>query len=241
MARNKYFNFFNDEAEQKLIEDLVVESIEIYAHDMWYLPRTGVNKTDILNEYQYNKFTHAIDVEMYIKNVSAFEGDGQFLGKFNIEIRDQITLTMSIRSFKRYIEPITSEKRPLEGDCIYVPMLKALYQVKYVDNANVYYSLGALQMMDITCELMEVSGEEFTTGITEIDSVYNTYDNNPLEAALTTESGEYVTTEDGVNIISDEYDPEDISDKPFANNIPFQTEGDAVLDFSETSPFGENF
>ena len=42
MAVNKYFNHFNYAREQDLVEDLTIESIKIYGHDVKYVPRTIV-------------------------------------------------------------------------------------------------------------------------------------------------------------------------------------------------------
>ena len=40
MATNQYFNKFKNKAEQRLVEDLVVESIKIHGVDMIYIPRS---------------------------------------------------------------------------------------------------------------------------------------------------------------------------------------------------------
>ena len=36
--------------EQRLVEDLVIESLKVYGHDIFYLPRTIVNKDTIFDE-----------------------------------------------------------------------------------------------------------------------------------------------------------------------------------------------
>lgn len=99
MATNKYFRNFSYGREQDLVEDLIIESIKVYGHDVRYLPRTIVNRDDLFGEDGLSRFEAAAEVEVYIKNVEGFEGDGDFLSKFNLEIRDQITLTIARKRF----------------------------------------------------------------------------------------------------------------------------------------------
>ena len=99
MPTNKYFNNFNYGREQDLLEDLIVESIKVYGHEMKYLPRTLVEEDELFGEAKLSKFEDSVPVEMYIKNVEGFEGEGDFLSKFGVEIRDQMTFTLSRRRF----------------------------------------------------------------------------------------------------------------------------------------------
>ena len=50
--------------EQKFMENLIVESIEIYGQNIYYLPRTYVNKDTILNEVESSEFTQALQVRL---------------------------------------------------------------------------------------------------------------------------------------------------------------------------------
>jgi hypothetical protein len=59
------------------------------------MPRTLVKEDFLLGEDTLSKFETAVDLEVYVKNVQQFEGQGDFLSKFNLEIRDQITFTMA--------------------------------------------------------------------------------------------------------------------------------------------------
>jgi len=106
MATNKYFNNFNYAREQDLLEDLAIESIKIYGHTFKYIPRTIVEKDDLFGESVLSKFDSAADLEMYVKNTEGFDGDGDFLSKFGLEIRDSMTLTVAR---KRY-DQIRTEK-----------------------------------------------------------------------------------------------------------------------------------
>ena len=99
MAVNKYFNNFAYKREQDLVEDLTIESIKMYGQDMKYIPRTVVKRDDLYGEDTLSKFTTAAHVEMYIKNTEAFEGEGDFLSKFGLEIRDSVTFTVARKRF----------------------------------------------------------------------------------------------------------------------------------------------
>ena len=99
MATNVYFKNFNYPREQDLIEDLTIESIKIYGHDVKYLPRTVIKNDHLFGEDTLSQFNTAAEVEMYIKNVEGFEGEGDFLSKFGLEIRDSLTFTVARRRF----------------------------------------------------------------------------------------------------------------------------------------------
>ena len=213
MATNSFFRNFTSPNEQALYDDIIVESIKQYGHDLLYLPRIGEKKDDILNEYSFSRFEQALPVEAYIKNFSDFEGEGQLLAKFGLEIRDQMTLSISQRSFRQFIQPYTDKERPWEGDCIYIPMTKVLYQIKYVNTSAIFYTLGKLNTFDIVCEIIEFSNEQFNTGIPEIDEKYKAFEN------------------------ADDPDYDLESYDKFAHNTAIEGEGDGILDFSEVSPF----
>lgn len=237
MVTNVFFNNYGSIAEQKLIEDLIVESIRIFGHDCFYLPRASAEPDQVLNEDEYNIFSDAYQVELYIRNYDAFEGDGQLLGKFGLEIRDQMTLTMSIRTFKQDIAPFTALTRPREGDLIWIPMLKAAYKIKFVNNSPIFYQMGSLQCYDLITELFEYSNEPFATGVAEIDSTYNKYVSDSTFFGILAEDGHLITTENFDNIALESYNPDPTN--IYADNKDIQEISDTILDFSEKDPFTE--
>lgn len=99
MATNKYFNNFSYYREQDLVEDLTIEAIKIYGHDVKYIPKTIVTRDNLFGEDPLIKFTTAADVEMYIKNVEGFEGEGDLLSRFGLQIRDEMTFTLARKRF----------------------------------------------------------------------------------------------------------------------------------------------
>ena len=87
MATSVYFSGAV-KSEQDLYEDLVTESIKIFGQDVVYIPRTRISEDALLNE-EWSQYTMAFPIEMYLENAEGFEGDGNTLGKFGLEIRDQ--------------------------------------------------------------------------------------------------------------------------------------------------------
>ena len=102
MARNTYFSQ-GSVGEKDLYEDMVVEALGIYGQDVYYIPRDIISSDDIINETIESKFTDSYLVEMYIENTDGFDGDGDLLGKFGLEIRDQVSLIVARRSFSRAV------------------------------------------------------------------------------------------------------------------------------------------
>jgi hypothetical protein len=221
VATNFYFNNFTNSGEQNLIEDLIIETIRIYGLDVWYLPRTLGGLDDLLNEDDLSIFDKAYMVEMYIKSVDGFEGDGQFLSKFGLQIRDSVTFTMSQRKFVQDVGLYNEEVRPNEGDLIYFPLNRKLFEVMFVDNKPVFYQMGALQMYDLRCELFEFSNERFATGVLEIDVLLDAY------RTTGTNANTAVANVESLSLLG-------------ADNFTIETTADSILDFSETNPFGDN-
>ena len=99
MPTNVYFNNFSYGREQDLVEDLTIESIKIYGHNVRYVPKNAVRRDPLFGEDTLATYDDAVEMEMYIKNVEGFEGEGDFLSKFNLEIRDQVTFTVARKRF----------------------------------------------------------------------------------------------------------------------------------------------
>lgn len=205
---------------------------------MYYLPRTINKKDELYGTDDISTYDSAVLVEMYIKNVDGFQGDGNFMSKFGLEIRDQVTFTIAKRVFDEEVDFQQSYLRPREGDCIYFPLNKKIFQIKYVNNKPVYYPLGALQVFDMTCELFEYSGEQFNTGIPEIDDIQDKLSLNIFDYGILTEDSFVLATEDDNYIVMENYKIETID--PFSDNEDIQLESNTFLDFTEKDPFSEN-
>ena len=83
MPTNVFFNHAVS-TEQHLYEDIVVESLRMYGHECFYLPREVVEEDTILNEDVQSAFGDAYAVEMYIENTDGFEGEGDLMSKFGL-------------------------------------------------------------------------------------------------------------------------------------------------------------
>lgn len=239
MPISTYFNNFTNSQEQILIEDLVIESIRIYGHDVFYCPRTLVNKDEIYGEDTLSKYNTQYMVEMYVKNVMGFQGEGDFMSKFNLQIRDQMTLTIARRTFFDEIGNVESIDRPQEGDLIYFPLNKKIFVVKFVEHEAIFYQMGSLQTYDLNCELWEYSNEVLNTGIDEIDKFQKKYSFDMSVYGLLTENGYVLKDEDGYDLIQEQYNFSTQVGDSLEDNIEIQNEADGILDFSERDPFSE--
>lgn len=216
MATNVFFSNYSYNNEQELIDDLVIESIQIYGIDLYYLTRKLQATDDILNEDDLSVFDNAYEMDMYVKSVDGFEGEGDFLSRFGLQIRDQVTLSVARRTFERFATRIQPAlKRPREGDLIWLPLNEKFFKVMHVEHESVFYQSGALQTFDLRCELFEYSNERFDTGYSYIDNYFD-------DKSQTVSSLEILENRD-----------------PISRNLDFELEGNDFIDFSEIDPFSE--
>lgn len=204
---------------------------------MIYVPRNPVSIDVIYGEDPLREYMHAVPVEMYVKNIEGFAGEGDFLSKFNIQIRDQITFSIARRVFADEVGNLESIIRPREGDLIFLPLNKKLFEIKFVEHEAIFYQLGALQMWDLKCELFEYNNEYFETGIEDIDNLMNKYSHDLSLLSIRTESGMNLTDQDEYIIMQEDYDINE--NDTLANNDELELEAESLLDFSERDPFSE--
>ena len=166
--------------EQKFIENLIVETIEIYGQDIYYVPRTLVNRDTVFGEDSDSKFESAKAIRAYVNNVEGWEGQGELLSKFGIRIEDKTTFIFSREKFKEHVDDSTVlnvEGRPNEGDLIWFPVTKHLFSIKFVEAEKPFYQLGKGYVWECQCELFEYSDEEINTGITDLDAIETAFAN----------------------------------------------------------------
>jgi hypothetical protein len=240
MSINYYFQNGIPEsysANQRLVEDMIVESISITGMETYYLPRTLQHVDTILTEDSLSTFDNAFPLEMYLDNVQGFEGDGTMLSKFGIEINDSCTFVVARRRWEAEVgrSGIATLSRPVEGDIVYLPLTKSYFEIKKVTATNPFYQLGKLFVFKLECELFQFNQERVNTGIAEIDEIAQLFDLTEQSHFVFTESGDNIMSEDGYSIIAD-YNDEDIDHS--AQNEEFQ-KSNGVLDFSEHNPFAE--
>lgn len=201
MAVNPYFSRYQ-QSESTLVDDLVVETIKMYGHEVVYLARESPEIDNIFGEdsipsiYKLGK-----QIEMYIESVDGFEGEGDFITKFGLEVRDSMKLVVSKSRWKNEFGGIntggegpTSLDRPREGDLIYFPLSKGIFEIKFVEHENPFYQFGKNYVYKISCELATNAGDTFATDDNEIDDAGNaegTYAEFAVDITLATGTGSY--------------------------------------------------
>lgn len=236
MATNVFFNNFQNSQEQNLLENLIIEAIRIYGEDMFYIPRKLNNYDNLYTEDDQSSYEQAFMVELYIKSIDGFGGDGSFMSKFGLEIRDQIVFSIAQRVFNDEVGYYTTAPRPKEGDLIYFPLNKKCFQIRYVNKQEFFYQLGALQTWELTCELFEYANEKINTGIPEIDALATNYSTDILSWTITDEQGDQILTESGEYLVMEGYNIENIVQ---GDNDILEADADQFIDFSDIDPFSE--
>lgn len=171
MPRNVFFSQAV-RTEQSLYEDLVIESLKIFGQDVYYIPRTLVNRDTILNEDPASKFDDAYLIEAYIENTDGFEGAGDLFSKFGLDIKDEATFVISRRQWEKIIGIFSSDltnPKPQEGDVIFLPMTNSFFEISFVEDDSPFYQLSNLPVYKMQCQLFEYADEDFDTGIEDID------------------------------------------------------------------------
>ena len=171
MPRNVYFSQAV-KSEQNLYEDLIIESLGIYGQDVYYIPRTIVNRDSVLNEDPASTFDDAFLMEMYIENAEGFEGEGDLYSKFGLQIKDTASFVVSRRRWDDRVGPFSSQvenPRPAEGDLIFLPMTNSFFEINFVEDEAPFYQLSNLPVYKMECSLFEYNDEDFETGVTSID------------------------------------------------------------------------
>lgn len=196
-------------SEQYLYEDLIIEAMQIYGHDVYYLPRTLVNKDQLFGEDALSKFDDAYLIEMYMDTQEGYEGEKELVSRFGLEIRDETTFTVSRR---RWLDLISSNNnlitslRPNEGDWIYFSNGPRLFEISFVDKDDPFYQVDNLPVYKLYARTVEYSDERLDTGIADIDALEDTYTGDALqyqflaEQSSTTTYVENITLERGTDL-----------------------------------------
>jgi len=203
MATNFYFNPFPTSQitpEQLLVEDLVIEAMQMYGMDVFYLPRSSRDSVDFLfGEDTLKQYNTVFPLEMYMENITGMEGEQDFISKFGLEIRDEMTLLVSRRRFVATVPQI----RPNEGDLIYVPLLKNLFEITFVEHENqqtMFYTLGRGRGGNVFVYALKLkqyvfSNEIISTGIAEIDDQVRDYYPRTKISLAAGGTGKYINDE----------------------------------------------
>ena len=217
MPTNPYFTQ-GTTGEQDLIEDLIIESLKIYGKDFLYIPRKLVSVDKIFGEDRLSKFENAYPIEMYFDNITSFAGQGAIIQKFGLLMDQSATLTVARKRWTdligRFGETVIPT-RPAEGDLIYYPLTKGLFEIKFVKHQEPFYQLGKLYTYKLDIELFQYSSEKLETGIPEVD-VFE--DLKSFDVAINPDIEQ--------------------ASSHFGDNQSFHDKADGII-FDEANPFGE--
>lgn len=237
---NVYFDHYADFGEQTLAEDLVIEMIEIFGMEVYYCPRTLKNFNEVYGEDSVSQYRSSYYIPMFIKSINNFGGDGDFLSKFNLQIRDTVTLTVARRPFADEIGSVANIDRPQEGDLIFFPQNNKIFVIKFVEHEVPFYQFGGLQTWDLDCELWEYSNEILATGIAQIDQLQKNFAFDLTSWTIQTEDAYRITDESGYTLTQEQFDYETQVGDYLTENIEIQDEVEEFLDFTQINPLGNN-
>lgn len=225
MPRNRYFTenrvVNGSIGEQNLLEDLIIESIQIYGVDMFYIPRILIAKDNILGEDRLSEFKESFPIEVYFENIDSFDGQGPFIQKFGLF--NELSANVSVAR-KRWLELVGNQTvnsvqipdRPSEGDLLYFPLTQSLFEIKFVQHENPFYQIGRLYVYRLSIELFQYGSENIFTGIDEIDSVKI---NNSFDIEVNSQQTSSITNG--------------------ADNTSYETESETIINVFERNPFGD--
>src|SRR6056300_1678815 len=258
MAVNHYFQQgkgIGSSEEQRLYEDIIIEGLKIYGQEIYYLPRSIVNKDLILGEDMLSRFRTAHMIEMYMETTEGFAGEQEIVNKFGLEIREDTTFMVSKRRFDEAVDSKTSlvkEGRPNEGDILYMPLMNSFFEIKFVQDQEPFFQLSNLPVYKLVCTRWEYSGEQLDTGLTDIDSAEDQYTLDQLQhqVSLENEVGGILLENDSADgqnnyMLLETYNIQ--TQSLYASNNDLDTEAgfdtastiDDIIDFSERNPFGD--
>ena len=244
MATNFYFQSGNTSGttnEQRLVEDLIIESMKIYGHDVYYLPRTLIKKDMIFGEDVLSQFTQAYPIEMYLANVDGWDGMQEMFTKFGIEVKDKATFVVSKRRWEdevmRQTDNLQLPMRPAEGDLLYLPRTDSMFEIKFVEHLDPFFQVGKFYVYNLQAEMFQYSSEVVETGIPEIDNDFLNVSLNVFEHEVINQTGGRILLQDGGSLTLQSFSPEKLNN--LSNNTDFETLGLDIVDFSSINPFGE--
>lgn len=214
MPTNPYFTQ-GTANEQDLIEDLIIESLKIYGKDFLYIPRSQVSTDLIFGEDRLSKFENAYPIEMYFDNIESFAGQGAMIQKFGLLMDQSATLTVARKRWTDLIGRFGTThlpNRPCEGDLIYYPLTKGLFEIKFVKHQEPFYQLGRLYTYKLDIELFQYSSEKLNTGVPEIDVFENLKSFDPtINPSIEEASNQFASNtafhEKAVDTVFDEANP----------------------------------
>jgi hypothetical protein len=246
MPTNVYFDT-GTKPEQHLYEDLIIEQLQIYGQDVYYIPRKMAGVDNIFGEDNSSSFEDSYLIEMYMETIDGYEGEKDLMSKFGLDIQDDATFVVARRRWEQFVSVdnnIIVSSRPNEGDLIYFPKASKLFEITFVDHDDPFYQVHNLPTYKLKCKTFEYGSEEIDTGIAEIDAIETDNSLDMLSHQFTLEDGTgSLALENSVEgaatsyIILETYNVATIDEN--SQNDDFELADDNILDFTEKNPFGD--
>ena len=235
MATSVYFDKGTN-TEQTLYEDLLIEQLKVFGHDVYYLPRTLVKEDTLFGEDVLSKFDDAYGIEMFMEEVEGYGGDKELVSKFGLEIRDEVTFVVARRRWITLIgddSNLIVSTRPNEGDLIYFPRIQKLFEINFVDHDDPFYQVDNLPVFKMYCSTFEYSSEQLDTGIAAVDTIEDTSSLDVLFYQISLEQAadynENMALEDG-DLLLEETDADNILSETDSAGASLITEyGDYII------------
>jgi len=202
MPTNVYFDT-GTRPEQTLYEDLMIEQLKIYGQDVFYIPRTLVKEDNLFGEDTLSKFGDAYLIEMYFENVEGYEGEKEIMSKFGLQMNEDVTFVVSRRRFEQLVSHDSNlivKTRPNEGDLVYFPKVKKIFEITFVDHDDPFYQVHNVPAFKLKCKTFEYSSEDLDTGITEIDAIETDNSLDQLVYQITMEQSSTTTYNEGLEL-----------------------------------------
>ena len=202
MPTNVYFDT-GTKPEQHLYEDLMIEQLKIYGQDVFYIPRTLVKEDSLFGEDTLSKFGDAYLIEMYFENVEGYEGEKEIMSKFGLQMNEDVTFVVARRRFEQLVSHDSNlivKTRPNEGDLVYFPKVKKIFEISFVDHDDPFYQVHNVPAFKLKCKTFEYSSEDLNTGITEIDAIETDNSLDQLVYQITMEQSSTTTYNEGLEL-----------------------------------------
>ena len=230
MPTNVYFDT-GTKPEQTLYEDLMIEQLKIYGQDVFYIPRTLVKEDELFGEDTLSKFGDAYLIEMYFENVEGYEGEKEIMSKFGLQMNEDVTFVVARRRFEQLVSHDSNlivKTRPNEGDLVYFPKVKKIFEITFVDHDDPFYQVHNVPAFKLKCKTFEYSSEDLDTGITEIDAIETANSLDQLVYQITMEQSSTTTYNEGLELEdgTGNIEQEDSTDNLIGEN---ETGGDQIV------------
>ena len=202
MPTNVYFDT-GTRPEQHLYEDLMIEQLKIYGQDVFYIPRTLVKEDNLFGEDTLSKFGDAYLIEMYFENVEGYEGEKEIMSKFGLQMNEDVTFVVARRRFEQLVSHDSNlivKTRPNEGDLVYFPKVKKIFEITFVDHDDPFYQVHNVPAFKLKCKTFEYSSEDLDTGITEIDAIETDNSLDMLSFQFSMEQATTTTFNEGLQL-----------------------------------------